>query len=326
MAGFTRLSFLLLILSGCLFAQTGSDCREQTLVATALDSHSLPVNNLATVDFKVSFRGASASVKSAQYRMNPGGRVIVLLDVSGSMRGRDESNKWKIAHAMASEFVSLAPPTTQISFMSFAGTVQKRFGASGGRKPIQEWLSNSSVREGLQVKGETALYETIFAAIKELGAAEPGDSIYVITDAEDNFSKAKSSDVERLLINSGIRLFALILYEPARHAESEEGSQRLNDLVRRSGGLLLSFSAHLRPSGGDYYEYNDKVVNASRDATRLVQAQISNFYVLNVVGPDQPSNPKDWNLQVVDAQGCKRNDISVSYTRPSLTCVQPAVQ
>ena len=210
--------------------------------------------------------------------------------------------------------------------MSFAGTVQERFGASGGRKPIQEWLSNSSVREGLQVKGETALYETILAAVKELGPAEPGDSIYVITDAEDNFSKAKSSDVERLLINSGIRLFALILYEPARHAESEEGSQRLNDLVRRSGGLLLSFSAHLRPSGGDYYEYNDKVVNASRDATRLVQAQISNFYVLNVVGPDQPSNPKDWNLQVVDAQGRKRNDISLSYTRPSLTCAQPAVQ
>lgn len=326
MACFTKLSFLLLILAGNLLAQMGSDCRGRTLIATALDGHSLPVKNLATADFRISARGASASVKSAQYRKDPSGRVVVLLDVSGSMRARDESNKWKIAHTMASDFVSLAPPATQISFMSFAGSVQERFGASGGRKPIQDWLSDSSVREGSQVKGETALYETILAAIKELGAAEPGDSIYVITDAEDNFSRAKSSDVERLLINSGIRLFALILYEPAHRAESGLASHQLNDLVRRSGGLLLSFSAQLRPRGGDYYEYNDKVVNASREATRLVQAQISNFYVLDVVGPDQPSNPKDWSLQVVNAQGRKRSDVSLSYTRPSSTCAQPAVQ
>jgi hypothetical protein len=58
----------------------------------------------------------------------------------------------------------------------------------------------------------------------------------------------------------------------------------------------------------------------------MILAHISDFYVLSFEEPDRPVKPKDWSLEVVDAQGHKRSDISLAYSRPQVTCPQQAAR
>ncbi|HET6176408.1 MAG TPA: VWA domain-containing protein [Candidatus Sulfotelmatobacter sp.] len=167
--------FVLLATTG--IAQSTPDCKNGLIVVTALDAHGLPVRNLTARDFQLSYRGKGVKVTSPEYWNNPVARVVVLLDLSGSMRGGMGSDKWKVAHTMASAYVLAAPPKEQISLLSFADTVQQKFAAADGRTPIQEWLSSVPVREGQVLKGRTALYQAILAGINQLTPAEPGDAI-----------------------------------------------------------------------------------------------------------------------------------------------------
>jgi uncharacterized protein with von Willebrand factor type A (vWA) domain len=103
-------------------------------------------------------------IVSSQFRQNGVGRIIVLLDTSGSMGG-GKSNKWRIAQTAASEFVSSAPRQIQISFMAFADTVKQRFSAADGRKVIDEWLQKPATGDPANLRGPTALYETILGLL-----------------------------------------------------------------------------------------------------------------------------------------------------------------
>lgn len=323
---FMKYSFLVLVFAASLFAQTTGDCRERTVLVSALDAHGSPISNLTASDFRVSYRGRPATIVSSQYNQNPSGRVVVLLDASGSMaEGVNDSNKWKIARFIASEFVSSAPPRMQVSFMSFADAVQQKFDAAIGRQAIQDWLSTPSVRKGEQVRGQTALYEAMMAAINDLGPAEPGDAIYVITDGGDNSSKAKSSMIESSLLNSGIRLFAFVLRSSITR-DIVQGTLTMDDLARRSGGFMVNVGVRYRFPDGTEHLYDENIAKDIKDATRLIQTQISDFYILRIDGPDQLAKAKDWTLDLVDAQGHKRKDITLRYSHSPPNCSQPAAR
>jgi hypothetical protein len=311
---------LVYFVAPCVTAQTNGECKDRTVLATALDAQRRPVKSLAAPDFAASYGGRPLIPASAQYRENPHARVRVLLDVSKSMNDA-LSHKWKIAHAVASEFVSSAPAGMEVSFMSFSSVVHEKFEASDGRQPIQEWLASAPVRKGSTVDGRTALLETIETAIHELSPAQPGDAIYVITDGGDNASKTSSSQVERSLQESGIRLFAFILPDPFSSQMERLGSLNLNDIVRRSGGLLADLD---RPpvDVGTEHDIDDKTSSAIRDATRTITTQMTNFYVLTLAGSVSTPKPKDLNLKLVDAQGHKKKNLILAYTRWPINCPQ----
>lgn len=298
-------------------AQTTADCKERAVIVNALAANGIPIENLAGRDFKVSYHGQLVPVVWSQHRQFPGGRIIVLLDTSGSMKGEsDGSAKWKIAHAAALEFVSSAPSLAQVSFMGFALELGPRFEASAGRRPIEDWLNRSTVREGKEVKGRTALYQTILAALRDLGPTNPGDAIYVITDGGDNSSKERVSRVEGAL--RGVRLFTFLLNGSLKTEEERSGIEDLYELTNRSGGFLVRIS----PSVGGY-DFRDRTLAAIRTSTRMLQAQMASFYVLGIQFPDNLPKVKDWKVDVVDAGGHRRKDVTVTYPRnlPPAGCV-----
>jgi hypothetical protein len=316
-----KIALLVFAFATSLFAQR--DCGDHTLLVSAIDANGLPVKKLTLSDFRVSYRGRPLAVTSSQLHQDFSGRAIVLLDMSGSMKGNDVGNKWKIAEGMASDFVASAPPKMQVGLISFAGKVREQFEASHDRKAIQDWLSTSSVIAGREVKGETGLNDAILMAISTLSPAEIGDSIYVITDGGDNLSNAKGSTVERALIDSGIRLFAFLLYSPDITREEYEGPQSLDGLVHRSGGFLVGVGGRDKHIPGTQYEYNDEVAQAIKNSARLIQTQMADFYVLGIKTSDRSVKPKGWILEVVDAQGRKRKDISLAYSQSSVNCASP---
>jgi len=309
-----KYSALLALVVSNLFAQN-SNCKEQSMIVGALDAKGAPVKNLVAGDFKLFSGGRSVTVQSCQYREDQG-RVVVLLDTSGSMRDSSGSNKWRIARAIVFDFVSSAPPKMQVSFATFADTVQNRFDASGGRQLIIDWLDSAPVKEGQVAKGTTALNEAILTATSALSPSQPGDAIYVITDGLDDFSKAKSSQIERLLQHSGVRLFVFLLFDRLAAAVGGTDPKDLEQLARRSGGFLVSLDGHPNPFGGTSYVWDDEVEKSLRALTRLMQVQMTSFYVLSIAGGETVSKAKDWRLDVVDPKGRKRKGLTLAYQVP----------
>src|SRR5258708_1931994 len=207
------LPVLLLISSVVVDAETADDCGERRAIVNVLDAHGLPIKNLTKDDFKASDRGKPLNVAWFQHRDDPGVRITVLLDLSGSMTGSADggSNKWKIARAAALEFVSSASTEARVSLLPFASGAGQKFQTLRERRSIETWLNSPAVRDAKEVKGITPLYDAIGTALKDLGTAEPGDAIYVITDGGDNASRARMSELERSLESSGVRLFAFLL-------------------------------------------------------------------------------------------------------------------
>jgi hypothetical protein len=95
----------------------------------------------------------------------------------------------------------------------------------------------------------------------------------------------------------------------------------VDDLVHRSGGseVVLNESSRLVFTGHDY-RLNDKSAKAMEEATLAVQSLISNFYVRRTEGMPPSSKPKDWRMEVVDAQGHKRKDITLAYPQSPPSC------
>ena len=171
------------------------------------------------------------------------------------------------------------------------------------------------------MKGETGLYDAILTAVGALSPAEIGDAIFVITDGGDNLSKARSSTVEHALLDSGIRLFAFLLYSPDVSLEEYEGPQTLDSLVQKSGGFLVGVGGRNKRIPGTQYEYNDTVAQAIKNSARLIHTQISNFYVLTINAPNRPAKLQGWRLDVVDTRQRRRKDISLAYSQSSASCV-----
>jgi hypothetical protein len=311
-----KLLALLFTASAAMRSQAPGPCAEHSAIVNALDANGAPLKNLLAGNFKVSHRGRLLDVAWLQHREDPSGRVVVLLDTSGSMKGDFEggSAKWKIAHAAALEFVSSAPLQTQVSFMAFSSGIGQKFAGLGDRQPIEDWLNRSTSREGKEVKGHTALYDTILEALKGFEQTQPGDAIYVITDGGDNASTEKLSQLERSLEGSGVRLFAFLLNGPAMISREQSGVADLYELARVSGGSVVSVSPKVMGSGlnANYY-FGKNTEEAIRASTAMLQAEIRSFYLLAVRFPGIPARFEDWKIEVVDERGRRRKDVMVAY-------------
>lgn len=313
---------LLVVVIAAAVAQGSPPCVNSTIVASVVDPHGMPIVGLGAGDFRVSHRGGGA-IASSQYRENAPARVVLLFDESGSMAGRPFSNKRKIAGAVASEFVALAPAQMQVSLLSFATSIDERFQAAGGRKPIQEWLANPPTLKRRTKDVQTALYDAILESLRELSPYQPGDSIYVITDAGDNRSKASFSQLERAMLGSGVRLYVFLLIDFASSQGDQGGKYNLEGLALRTGGRITGTQAHeFMLIANEHFVYNDEVVKAIQDTTRQILNQISSFYLLSFAEQPPSLKPKDLSLEVVDADGHKRKDVGLAYSHSLTNCAQ----
>ena len=350
-----KLLALLLTASIATRAQTPETCLVRTAIVNALDTNGVPIKSPAGARFMASHRKRLLKITAFQYTRDPSGRVALLLDTAESMKGNLEGGtvKWEVARAAALEFASSTPPQTPVSFMAFSTGMDQRFDALGGRQSIKNWLDSSDVREGKVLKGHTALNDSILAAVKAFGTAQPGDAVYVITDGAESASAEKVRHLEYLLQSSGVRLFAFLVNTP-RTMEERWSAADLYELTRRSGGFLVSinpptlrtpgFIVSSRPpsplwgsvglpyppdySVGASYDYPEHAVESIRVSTHMLQTQISSFYVLSIQFPRGSARLEDWKLEVVDAHGLKRKDVVVAYPNKlaAAMCAAQSVQ
>jgi len=326
-----------------LLGEEPSDCSLPTLLVGVADDHGAVPANLTSVNFRVTHRGRPTGSLRAVYTEGPR-RVIVLLDMSGSMRGPEAKRypKWEIARAAARSLIASLPSSSAAELMTFTKSVEIQAPLSVDHRLAEAWLDNDAARQVASVKGPTAMYAAIEAAEKQLQPTQPGDAIYVVTDGGENASRVSGSKVEKSLLSSGVRLFAfLVISSGLKTIQEIDGTSELRVVVADSGGFMqTAWPKTVGPEqastpGVSAYAWTSQLPSGSGLAfddftreqiqlhTNLLSHWISAFYLLSFQMPEGMSKPKHLDVTVIDSQGHARKDLTLAYSHAAPCAIAP---
>jgi hypothetical protein len=166
-------------------------------------------------------------------------RVIMILDGSGSMT--HEPKIWQAYISVAQEVVDQLPLSTPMGFMLFTDRVELRGQLPTKHAAIRDQLEQLRSRNR---KATTALYDTIQAAALQFNPPIPGDSIYVLSDGDDDASRATLATAQDLLIERGVRLFTFSINVAEPHPSRMHWDKgRSRDFVEATGGYSVLMPA-----------------------------------------------------------------------------------
>jgi tight adherence protein B len=151
--------------------------------------------------------------------------AILLLDISGSMRGEPIRN----AKVAAKKFVDAMGPDDRVALVSFSDRPTEVVPLTGDSARL------AAAIDRLEVRGETALYDGVVLASK-LAAESPVESRYIVilSDGGDTVSGATADHAARSAKESGSVVYAVALTSP------EYDAAPLKTLTAETGGRLAA--------------------------------------------------------------------------------------
>lgn len=227
---------------------------------TVQDRQGFAVTDLERDDFRIFEEGVPRRItyfsKAVSDVSLP---AFVVLAIDGS-----DSVLQKLAHeqAAARQFVEevLRPGIDEVGIIQFDSSVNliQEFTSHVGR------LRNAIKR--LRPGGGTALHDGIWLAAKELLREKNGRRILVVlSDGHDTASSMMSEEVERILLDSGVTIFAIGVQSEGYPAEFDV----LKDLAVKSGGVFIGSTEDV-----------DQLTKAFRTISRSIKAQYTLGYSL----------------------------------------------
>jgi Ca-activated chloride channel family protein len=205
------------------------------------------VDNLSKKDFHIWVEGRPVAVESFVRDLRAPVSFAVLLDVSGSMRIADKLEQAKEA---IRKLVELRHPGDDFALFTFSED-EVRVVQNFSRDPapmLRQLLF-------LEPRGKTALFDAVIQTANELLAGRnTKKAILLFTDGVDNASDFTQEDLERVMQNEGVPVYAIGMKNAAFDVLSQEQRKELSvaalDLVASSSGgkmFLVSGGEDLRP-------------------------------------------------------------------------------
>jgi hypothetical protein len=287
----------------------------RSMVVNVVDARGNAARDLTKESFRLRLNGKPAAVLDAQYSLAPH-RVVVLLDISGSMTGEEATKKWRVAREAARDLLAETPSDMPIALLTFSVTVRDVFDFSQGRSAITKWLNEGpGQRPKLKYPARTALFDAILAGLRLLQPIQPGDSVYVITDSGDNASRASASQTKKALLQAGVRAFAFLLDERLMTPREQGSKLSFLSMVEDSGGSVSAVSGRQQEWSWDSdYVDNDASRETIRSDTKLLKNQINELWTLQIATALSTKKSKV-KLEVVSHDGVVRKDVAVNYCR-----------
>ncbi|MGH9510346.1 MAG: VWA domain-containing protein, partial [Terriglobales bacterium] len=215
-------------------AQDDPACLTRIVRVTVSDQKGQPVIDLTAERFRGKFRGQPVKILHSRFQAAPG-QLVIVMDASGSMRDLLRGQKGWV---MAGNAVAFAPASESLGLLIFSEGIKLRVELSSDRQAVMEklnaYLGETGNAEG---SGRTAVRDAVQAALVMLAPVRRGDTIYLISDGGDNRSKVEDKDLRRALIQSGVRLYALVPvgFFPAT-PEEKEGAPTIANWAKVTGG------------------------------------------------------------------------------------------
>jgi hypothetical protein len=263
--------FLIAFTAPAILAQT---CTTYVLVDPFDGKTGTGMDNLKAENFGATVGSLSLPIVSVTQSFN--NRVLVLIEIRGA--GVQQ------ARALVQASASHAPAGRPIAFGVFAeeAFISREFSDDPKKRSaaIDEILTEAA---HLPAK-DTALYDSLHQAIAAFGMHQPGDTIVLMTDGQDYKSKRSPADLTKELAANGIRL--LVVIEPKTRPVGRDFAQH----ARESDRALKTMASS---TGGAF--------NHSGYGRTLEFAWAG--YMLGIQTPVTLDKPKDWKLQIKNANG-----------------------
>jgi len=150
--------------------------------------------------------------------------VGVIFDVSGSMRGYVES-----ARLAAVQFLKAANPQDEIFLVLFNGRAHLLTDFTHDIREVESRLMWA------ETGGLTAMYDGIYLGLNQMTKAKnTRRALFVITDGEENHSRYNARDVQRILRESDVQIYAI--------GAGSSNYLMVNELAERSGGRAFGYA------------------------------------------------------------------------------------
>jgi hypothetical protein len=247
---------------------------------------------------------------------------VLLLDTSGSMGAGDE--QWTATKMLALDVAHFAPERAATALLVFAERVTVKIGFDQSRSAVVKKLETlgGSGTQPFKPAGRTALYDSILEGLSLLSPLQPGDVICVVSDGEDNASKANARQVECALQSSGVRLFGIILLNPPGFRfDYSKPPAGLAEVSLQTGGSYSELPGFALSFGlGTGYAYSEKTWAGILGSAHRWYMQMGDFYSLEIKLPLPVHKPRVWRLDVVDQRGKEWGHLTVNYPRRLMPC------
>ena len=286
----------------------------RSVLVNVLDVHGTPIRDLRPRDFRVTVNGRRTSVLDARYSLAPR-RIVVILDISGSMTDR-MSNKWQIAQHAVDDLLTQAPRDVPIALLTFTGNVHDVFDFSQSRMWIERWLKDGPAHSPkVNSSAKTALFDATLKGLALLNPVQKGDAIYAITDGGDDASKTSAEQAKAALLQAGVRLFAFLLADPQPPVtEVQQKEQSFLSMVADSGGFIFALAGHQQPSAASwntYYPYDRTNADKIAAETSELNVLVNGFWRLDLP-LSNVSKKSEMKIELVDR---KEKGLTLIYPR-----------
>ena len=246
-------------------------CEKRQLPVFVTEKDGSLVTTLDSPDFRLQSRSASMSLVALNHDERRH-RVVILLDVSNSMRGLVGPPLWPVVMALARHATHAGGENSDLALALFSDHVLETVGFSPGRDAVWHRLEEVAQDPALPMlpkANDSRIYDALKETAKTLGNPAFADSLLVITDGGDEGSKSKPDEILDLLSTSMTRVFA-ILVDPLHGQASSMGPEALLRIVQKSGGRVFgpidSDNAAFRKSG------------KTAEAQKMMEEQLTQFY------------------------------------------------
>jgi len=285
--------------AGTSFAQPSCD---QQITVNVRDSRGEFLSDLQASSFHAKVGGHAAFVTSANVFTGPT-RLILVLDASGSMGGRD-MKRWRAIKALTSQIVASVPTSTDLALLVFNRQIVRKVEFGHSRKELLD-----TIEQLPDANGMTALWTALLEASTIFVRPAPGNAVLVISDFVDNIHKTHADKVRSAFVENKVRLFGVGIGSLDRHLVVAEDRERQDD-----------FFALVRQTGGDVIQ--DVGTHGGDRLLRQLLDEPGRFYVLKIASPFPLKKPERLNLSIF-ADAHKRNKgISLHYPEKVSQCGQ----
>jgi Ca-activated chloride channel family protein len=167
--------------------------------------------------------------------------IAILVDLSGSVKS-DTRIKIKSIVDGLSQFIQKSHPSNEYFIIGFNATPTLLL---DGARDASAALSTIQRLASAEWGGNTALYEACLAGIEKVaGGTYPKQVILLISDGWDNRSQYKFNDVQRLLKEKSVLLYAVNIATSWFRGSIAEwnrgGPQALDELASLTGGKMYN--------------------------------------------------------------------------------------
>jgi hypothetical protein len=256
----------------------------------------------------------------------------MLLDESGSMASSLDGRAWEVAREIALHIALSNLENTSLALMIFSDKVHEQIGFAQGNTAVLARLKEigadpSYIRKNL--RGQTATYDAILSAVRLLDSPDSSNSIYLISDGDENKSQSKFGDVTNALGTRNVRLHLTLLASGApkglRNQTSEqlESVAAITNLSIDSGGWVVG-PLGIRSANGSGYNLTSEQVKDLGPVLSRFYTMMTNNELMEIELPQAAQKWEKLSLEFSPDKKKLYKDFSLAYPRELAPCVAPS--